>query len=232
MGEQGKLGVYLNHCPNCGAYFQCEVCPICKTPFPKNLKPEKVVPEVRTEPRREMKRRNGGKVVVSLFIWFLVIAALVLFMAYTFWTTEMVKNGNGAKTETTAAPVVTVPFPNDGSINAYWGDEDLIKFTIINEKPKALFVRFKNEDVCVFEVYLSANGTASYQVPAGTYSVSMAEGEAEDWQGDERHFGYRTTYSRARSLFLPENTNYTLTIQNTKSENGDLKPSSKNEFNQ
>ena len=179
-----------------------------------------------------MKRRNGGKVVVSLLIWVLLIAAFVLCMSYILWTTEMVKNGGVGKVETTAAPVVTVPFPNDGSINAYWGDEELINFKIINEKPKALFVRFKKEGACVFEVYLSANGTASYRVPAGTYSVSMAEGNAEDWQGDEKHFGYRTAYSHVRTLSLPDKTNFTLTIQNTKSEVGNLKPSSKSEFNQ
>lgn len=234
MVEQGKLGVYMNHCPNCGAYFQCDVCPICKTPFPKDAKPEKFDPFGRDESKPQMKKKSGaGKVASSLLIWLLATAVWVLCIAYICWTTETAKNGaNVVNTETTAVQVAeTVPFPRNGSINAYWDEAKLIELTLINEKPQALFIRFKQNGVCVFEVYLSAFGTASYQVPSDGYDVSIAAGDAAKWKGDEKHFGLGTSYSRARSVYIPE-VGLNLTIQNTKSENGDLKPSSKNEFNQ
>ena len=34
MADSGKI--YVNKCPNCRAYFACDTCPICKTPFPVN----------------------------------------------------------------------------------------------------------------------------------------------------------------------------------------------------
>ncbi len=85
----------LNKCPACGAFFEGDVCPICKTVCPEEMKAGNRKPPSKNSKKKKKGKRIGYKVPLPLYqrTWFIVVALFVskLVGIILVWTSDWKK---------------------------------------------------------------------------------------------------------------------------------------------
>jgi len=214
----------LFRCHNCGAFFKSSVCPICKTPY--SGKPYTNDTIHNKIPIKDSSKGSKLKRAIPIIAFFLIAGGIAV---WHFIPSDTPAKNNPGLFASADDKISTVPFPENGTFTPFFKDRECTDFVLINERPTAMYIRFKQNNNCEFELFIRENSTASFSVPAGEYDVFIAAGDADEWRGMDARFGSKTQYIVDNSLEIPDN-GLNLTLQNGTSRFGDLVQSSKFDF--
>ncbi len=83
----------LNQCPSCGAFFEGDICPVCKTPCPEEMKAGNRKPPPKKRKKREKSYVRGLPPPLYQQTWFIIVVLFIskLFGILLVWMSEWKK---------------------------------------------------------------------------------------------------------------------------------------------